>query len=273
MKTTTFALAAIVGFASGAVAQESTFANQDRATDAVTAVEKGIQDSYDRGMSSFGNAGRALGWNGSISASLTATQGNTDTMDLGLGMRLSYYDGTNGHRIALARAYSETSGNATKDEALFGYDYTRDFGSRMYGFGKVTVAYDAADTYKYDAFVGAGVGYRVMDTASVQWSVQAGPGFRYAETTAGAVAIDEAAVAVSSYYSNQLTPTLFLTNDTDVLWSETAMKVTNELGLSVSMTDSLALRTGLTTTWDENPMAGYKPTNHTLGASVVYSFN
>lgn len=274
MNKTTFALTAVASLVAGAaIAQDTTFTNQDRAVDAVEAVEEDIQDSYDRGMSAFGNAGRTLGWTGSISARMTATSGNTDTLDMGLGMRLSYYDGTNGHRIALARNYSEKDDAVSKDEALFGYDYTRDFGSSMYGFGKLSVVYDAADSYKYDAFAGIGIGYRIVNSDRTQWSIQAGPGWRYAEDNAGVKQIDETAVAVSSYFSHELTSSVFLTNDTDILWSETATKVTNNLGLNVAMSDSLALRTSLTSTWDENPLNNFEPTGHTLGASVVYSFN
>lgn len=272
-KTNIFIAAAAASVVAGsAIAQQAPFEESRRVDRAIEAVEKQVEDSYDRDMSAFGNAGRTLGWSSSLSATMTATSGNTDTFDLGLGMRTSYYDGTNGHRISLARAFSQLDGATKKDEALFGYDYTRDFGSRMFAFGKLTVAYDMASSYKYDGFLGAGLGYRVIDTDKVQWSVQGGPGYRYAESADGTAEIKETAVALSSYYSNQLTDTVFLTNDTDVLWSEAATKVTNELGLNVAMSDALALRTSLTSKWDENPLSGYEPASNTLGMSVVYSY-
>ncbi|PIE09668.1 MAG: hypothetical protein CSA72_11340 [Rhodobacterales bacterium] len=272
-RTNIFIAAAVASLTAGAAVAQDAFVNQDRTTDAIENIEENIQDSYDRDVATFGNAGRALGWSGSLSASTSMTSGNTDNVDVAAGMRLNHFDGKNGHRIALAYGFSDKDDTTTKDELLFGYDYTREIGSNLYAFGKTTVAYDKFDTYKYDAFLGAGVGYRIVNTGKTQWSIQGGPGYRYAEDNAGNAVIEEAAVSLSSYYSNKLTPTVFLTNDTDVLWSETDTAVKNELGVNVAMTDALALRTSLTTEYKDNPAPGYKHTDNTLGMSVVYSFN
>lgn len=273
-KTNVFVVAAAASLVAGAAAaQQTAFDNADRTTDAVAAVEEQVEDSYDRGMSAFGNSGRTLGWTGSVSASMTASKGSVDALNLGMGARLGYYDGTNGHRLSIARNYKQADGATTQDEALFGYDYTRDFGDRLFGFGKASVAYDAFSDTKADVFLGAGVGYRVIDSAKVQWSVQGGPGYRYAIAGDDSVVAKEVAVAVSSYYSNQLADSLFLTNDTDILWSENMTTATNELGLSVAMTDALALRTSLTTKFAGDKIGSLASTNNTLGMSVVYSFN
>lgn len=266
--------AALAGMtASAALAQDAVFTNQNSANDTIKDLDESIQNDYDRDVAAFGNAGRPLGWTGSLSARATATSGNTDNTDMGVGMRVNHFDGTNGHRVNLAFSFSEKDNVTTKHELLFGYDYTRDFANNLYGFGKATVAYDKFDSYKYDAFLGAGLGYRVIDTNKTQWSVQAGPGYRYAEDNNGVAVIEDAALSVSSYYSNKLTPTVFLTNDTEILASKTEKSVTNELGLNVAMTDALALRTSLTTEYDSDPKPGFKNTDNTLGLSVVYNFN
>ncbi len=275
MKTTYRLLLAstILGFAgTAAMAQTTTFNTDDRLDTQLEDLSEEIEEDAERDLSRFSNEGRPLGFNGSISARGTATSGNTDTGDLGLGARLGYFDGVNGHVMRLSYIYGEVDGDTDTNSLLAGYDYTRDLTDVFYGFATATVAYDEIGPFENDAFVGAGVGYRVFNTADLQWSIQAGPGYRYLKDQSGEE-FDEAALLVSSNYFNRVTPDIFLTNDTDVLASETDTAVTNEFGVNVSMTNALALRTSLLTEYHTDPLPGFDDTDNTLGVSVVYSFN
>lgn len=270
---TLFIAAAFSSFVAGAASAQSTaFDNQDRVTDTIEDIEEDIEDDFDRDTRTFGNEGRVLGFTGSISARATATDGNTDTADIGIGARVGFFDGVNGNDVTLAYTYGADNGDTTENSVLAGYDYTREFGSNLFGFGKLVVAYDEFGSFERDAFVGAGLGYRIFNTEALQWSVQAGPGYRVAKDSAG-TEIEEFAFSVSSDYLTRFSDTLFLTNDTDVLASDSDTYVTNELGLNVSMTDTLALRTSILTEYRSNPQPGFVSTDNTLGVSVVYTFN
>jgi putative salt-induced outer membrane protein len=59
--------------------------------------------------------------------------------------------------------------------------------------------------------------------------------------------IPDVAFSVSSNVFKSLSDATYVTNDTDVIYSETATTVTNELALNVAMTETLSLRTSLTT--------------------------
>jgi putative salt-induced outer membrane protein len=59
--------------------------------------------------------------------------------------------------------------------------------------------------------------------------------------------ISDVAFSVSSNVFKSLSDATYVTNDTDVIYSETATTVTNELALNVAMTETLSLRTSLTT--------------------------
>lgn len=242
-------------------------------SDSVKTIEDDVRDDLKRDTTAFGNTGRKMGWDGSISARGTLSRGNTDTLDAGVGARFGYFDGLNGHRFALSYNFSKADKKTTKNEALLGYDYTREIGASAYAFGKATLSYDKFDSYKTDAFVGAGMGYRVMNDAKMQWSVQGGPGYRYATDNNGDAVIKQAALSASSYFTYNLSEGVSLFNDTDVLYSKKSTNVKNELGLSVAMTDSLALKTSLTSEWDSNPFNNFKAADNTLGVAVVYSFN
>lgn len=265
--------AVIASFVAGsAFAQTTAFGNQNRVDDALENLNDDITDDFDRDVNAYGNEGRELGFTGSLSLRGTATDGNSDTIDLGVGAKFGFFDGLNGNDVTLVYSYSEDDTVRTENSVLFGYDYTREIGANTFVFGKAVYAFDEFSSIERDALVSAGLGYRIFNTNALQWSVQAGPGYRMA-TDANNNDIEEAAVSVSSDYLTRFSDTLFLTNDTDILASDSDTYVTNELGLNVSMTDTLALRTSILTEYRSNPLPGFESTDNTFGVAVVYTLN
>jgi putative salt-induced outer membrane protein len=246
----------------------------DRNEDLVEDIEEDAERDLDR----FGNEGRAEGFSGSFALRGIAQTGNTESTDVGIGSDLNYVWGPNGLELNLNYAYSD-SDDATggTDESLFyNLEYTRDFTPVTFGFAKIQGSANGATDAEFesDTFVSFGAGYRIYNDAERQWSVQAGPGYRFASINNIASAdVSEGAFGVSSDYAHKLTETLFLTNDTDVIWSESNTKVYNDLALSVAMTDSLALRTSILTEYTSDVTAPAKNTDNTFGVSLVYSFN
>ncbi len=280
--TNVFVAATIASFVGGAaMAQQSIFT--DPTEDRIEDLQEDIDDDFERDVEVFGNEGRALGFTGSISARGTATSGNTDSTDIGVGTQLGFFDGVNGHKLALSYVYGEDDAGVTTEDSLFAtYDYTRDFSTNFFGFAKIQAQYDgeAEDgAFEDDAFVGFGVGYRIFNSPDMQWSVQAGPGYRVANLSDPegvfdtVTDFDEAALSLSSDYYTRISPTVFVTNDTDILSSESDTSVINELGLNVSMTDQLALRTSLLTEYHTDPLGDADDTDNTFGLSLVYTFN
>lgn len=274
MFSRTLTALALIG-ATPLAAQDSTvFNGQDAVADNVEAIEEQVQDDFDRGREArdFGpNQGR-LGWSGSLAATANATSGNTDTAAMGIGARLGYFDGTNGHDFRLSYRYAEDEGDATANTLAASYDYSRFFTPDFFAFGKLSTKYDEFGPFERDSFVGAGIGYRFVNTADVVWSVQAGPGFRVAEESNGN-RIEEAAGLLESKLFWSLSDDVFLSNDTAVLFSEADTAVSNDLGLNVSLSRALALRTSLRSEYHSDPLPGAEEWDHALGVSLVYSFN
>lgn len=267
--TTTLSTAALLSALTGTAAAQ---ALGDSAVDTrLETLNDDITDDFSRDDSPFGNEGRALGWNGSMALQSSATSGNTDTASLGLGMNFGYYDGTNGYEVQLSYQYSEDDGDTTENSVLYDLEYTRDFASSYYGFAKLQGTVEELPFETSDNFLGAGIGYRIYDTRDIQWSVQAGVGYRLADLNA-LDDLGEGALSFSSNYYNQLNEAVSLTNDTDVITSDSGTLVYNDLGLNVSMTETLALRTSLVTEYDSDPEPGLVSTDNTYGVSLVYNF-
>ena len=81
------------------------------------------------------------------------------------------------------------------------------------------------------------------------------------------------AASVSSNFYRSLSQTSYVTNDTDVIYSESSTLVNNDLALNVAMTNTLSLRTSLTTSFDDSIDNDFGDASNTLGVSVVYNFN
>lgn len=246
----------------------------DRNEDLIEAIE----DDAERDLDRFGNEGRPQGFTGSVAMRAIAQTGNSESTDVGIGSDLNYVWGPNGIELQLNYAYSDDDDavGGTDESLFYNLEYTRDFTPVTFGFAKVQGSYDGATDAEFetDTFVSFGAGYRVYNTEDLQWSVQAGPGYRFAEfndITSGDVS--EGAFGISSDYAHKLTDTVFLTNDTDIIWSESNTKLYNDLALNVSMTDSLALRTSILTEYTSDVTAPAKNTDNTFGVSLVYSFN
>lgn len=278
MTNNTFIIAVISAFvATAGAAQTTAFSNADASVDSVEDLEEAIEEDRDRDIGRFGNEGRELGAYGSVALRGTSVKDDDGTTtDIGLGLRYGTYDGVNGIDVTATLAYGETDGVKTEDTLLAGIDYRRDLTSTVFAYGKIEAGFDnMADTagdFTQDVFVGAGLGYRIYNSADMQWSVQAGPGYRMAKRVDMAN-VSEAAASVSSNIFKGLTDTTYITNDTDVIYSETATTLVNELALNVAMTDTLSLRTGYTTSYNSETDADLSEGVNTLGVSVIYNFN
>lgn len=269
-KTIILAMATAGVTSTAALAQSALDASA--AEDRIETLNEDIEDDFERETPQFGNEGRATGFTGSFALQGSATSGNTDTATLGIGANMGYYDGLNGYDLQLSYQFSENEGVTDEDSLLYEFEYTRDFGRSYYGFAKLQGNVERLPFDTSDNFLGVGIGYRVFDSPTVQWAVQAGAGYRVAELDS-VDDLNEGALAVSSNYYNQFTDTVALTNDTDIISSDSDTVVYNDLGLNVSMTDTLALRTSVVTEYHTDPEPGKKDTDNTFGVSLVYSFN
>lgn len=267
------AVAALIAAAAPVAAQDLIGRDSvagDRNDDLIEA----IQDDAERDLDQFGNEGRAQGFTGSFALRGAASSGNTDTVDVGIGSDILYVWGQNGIELRLNYTYGEEDGDKSEESLLYGLEYTRDFNPRFFGFANAQGSVDGFSDFESDTFVSFGAGYRVFVEPDMKWSLQAGPGYRVAELRdVTRNDIDEAAFGIGSDYFAVLTDSVFLTNDTDVVWSESDTAVFNDLALNVAITDTLALRTSLLTEYHTDVAPGTKNTDNTYGVSLVYSFN
>lgn len=277
-KTGTIAALAIALATSGAFAQElmGTTALNDTLDDIDRDVAKDMARSQD--ASRFGNPEFRPGLSGSASLSYSGKTGNSESQDITIGTRLRYASGPMVQTLGIAIDFQEASNTATKEDIFMVYDANYYINDQFYVFALARIQTDglAGKTVngtlntnkKKDAFLGFGPGYRVVNTEQLTWRVQAGVGKSYTKDYLN-VSESEAAGIVSSRLFYSINENFFVTNDTDVLKSKSALRINNELGLNVKMTDAFSTRISYLSEYDDSRAT---KTDNKLGVSLVYGF-
>ncbi len=256
-----------------AVAQDSITGIRDlndRIEDIETAVADDMARSEDAARFAFPEF--RPGFSGSAALGYTARTGNTDAQEFNLGVRLRYAQGPFVQTLGVAADFAEDNGSKTKEDVFMVYDANYYLTDRFYLFGLARAERDGlamgAGEIARDGFVGVGPGYRVVNSEDMAWRVQAGVGVSYLQDGTGASTTEEGVIASSRFFY-QVSDSVFLTNDTDILNSSAALRASNDFGVNFKMTDTLSTRVSYLT--DYNDARDIK-TDNRLGVSLVVGF-
>ena len=271
-KLATVAALALALTTSGAMAQEllGTTALNDTLDD----IDRDVATDMRRGTdaSRFGNPEFRPGFSGSASLAYSGKTGNSESQDLTIGTRLRYASGPLVQTLGVAIDFQEAANTSTKEDIFAVYDANYYFNDQFYAFALARIETDglatAATDLKKDAFLGFGPGYRVVNTEQMTWRVQAGIGQSFLKYGVNR-SETEAAGIVSSRFFYAINENMFVTNDTDVLKSKAALRVNNEIGLNVKMTDAFSTRISYLTEYNDSRAIR---SDNKLGVSLVYGF-
>lgn len=253
---------------------QGTLIGTEALNDRIDDIEENVQDDFDESNDEarFANPSFRPGLSGSASLSYSGKTGENDSQDLELGARLRYASGQLVQNIGLAIEFSDFEGSTTQEDVFGVYEANYYFTDQFYAFalGRVVTdgLADEADEYQTDAFIGVGPGYRVVNTPDMTWRVQAGVGFSYLEDGLGDT-VDEVGYLASSRFYYRFNENMFATNDTDILSSDEALRINNDLGFNFKMTDAFATRISYLTDYNDSRATR---TENKLGLSLVYGF-
>ena len=259
---------------SGAARAQTDLTGVQSIDERIDDIDRTARIEIDRGYDPFrdGSAERRNGISGSASLGYTGKTGETNSSEFSLGARLRFANGPLVHNLGAILDFSETGSEKTKEDAFLIYDANYYFDNRLYGFVLGRLKYDGladtADDTRADGFVGIGPGYRILDTPDLSWRLQAGIGVSYLKDGDGNSDTETGYIASSRLYW-RMNETLFVTNDTDVLSSASALRINNDLGFNVKMTEAFATRVSYLTEYND---ARDTRTENKLGVALVYSF-
>lgn len=236
--------------------------NEDVAEDMARA-----EDTY-----RFGNPEMRQGMSGSASLGYSGKTGNNESQEFSAGARLRFAQGPLVQTIGLALDFADDSGVKTKEDVFGVYDANYYFNDKFYGFVLGRIELDGlaagAGDVKTDAFLGFGPGYRIVNTEQMAWRVQAGLGVSYLKDGADNSDTETGYIASSRFFY-KFNDNIFATNDTDVLKSDSALRVNNDLGVNFKMTDAFSTRVSYLTEYNDSRAIR---TDNKVGLSLVYGF-
>jgi len=260
--------------AGGAAFGQTTLTGTDALNDRIDDIDEAVADDLARSEDAarYGNPEYRPGLSGSASLGYSGKTGNNESQELSLGARLRHNSGNFVQTIGVVLDYAESGGTSTKEDVFGVYDANYYFNDRFYGFVLGRVETDglasAAGDVKTDAFIGVGPGWRIINTPETTWRVQAGVGVSYLEDGTGD-STTESAVIASSRVFHAFSPDLFMTNDTDILSSDAALRINNDLGLNYRMTDTFSTRVSYLTEYNDSRDIR---ADNKLGVSLVVGF-
>lgn len=241
-----------------------------RIDDISTDVAKQLARSQD--PSRFGNPDFRPGWSGNASVGYSGQTGNNEAQDFTAAGRLRYAAGQFVQTIGFAMDYADAAGVRSKEDVFAVYDANYYINDKFYGFvlGRIQtdgLANTALDV-KTDAFLGFGPGYRIINTEKVTWRVQAGIGQSYLKDGVGDTNSEIGYIASSRVFYG-INENVFVSNDTDILKTNSALRINNDLGVNFKMSDAFSTRISYLT--DYNDSRATRADNR-LGVSLVFGF-
>lgn len=266
--------AAVLALGSTTGLAQTTITGISSVEDRIDDIDRAAAVDLDRGNDPFryGNPDYREGLSGSASLGYSGKTGATDSSEFSFGARFRVGSGRLVQTMGVVIDYAESGSVKTKEDVFAIYDANYYFTESFYGFALGRIKSDGiaetADDVRTDGFIGVGPGYRIINTPDVSWRLQAGIGVSYLEDGLGNSDTETGYIASSRLFW-RLSETLFATNDTDVLKSDSATRVNNDLGLNVKMSEQFATRVSYLTEYNDSRAV---KTENKLGISLVYSF-
>lgn len=229
------------------------------------------------------------GWSGEASLTGSKTTGNTETTDLGLGVKLNKQGTTWGHSFNASADFGRVSGDTNKERYVLGYQIDRNLSDRLYVFGNADYFQDGFGAFKDGYFLGAGLGYKVVEPAPLGWDLTAGLGYRaqkprlpadLTQAQLDALIADDAigrqnelAVRGGSKLTYDFNDAVSLYNNSEVTWSDSDTYLWNELGLTANLMGNLAARASFRVDHHTDVIGTQEKTDTITRFGVVYTMN
>lgn len=227
----------------------------------------------------FGSQEARQGMSGSASLGYSGKTGNNESQEFSAGARLRFAQDRFVQTLGFVVDYSEANNVKSKEDVSAVYDANYYFTDKVYGFvlgrintdGLASVATpdnDPATALSKDAFLGFGPGYRIVNTDSIAWRLQAGVGISYLEYGDDNSTTESAGI-VSSRFFYKINDNVFASMDTDIVKSDSALRIGNDLGVNFKVTDAFSTRVSYLTEYNDSRSIR---ADNKLGVSLVYGF-
>lgn len=215
------------------------------------------------------------GWESELVTGLGLTDGNSETMQLNVGVGIKNISGDNESFLSAQYNYGESTADevesTTTDNAKASAQYNRKFSDATYGYLKANYLYDQIADIDYRVVVGPGLGQYLIQDDAASLAVELGVAWQ-AEEVSG-VEDDFSVLRVAQRYARQLSENSKVWQSLEYLpeLEDFGNYLLNfEIGAEAALTDASSLRVVFTDRYDSEPAAGTDDNDISLTAGLVY---
>jgi putative salt-induced outer membrane protein YdiY len=212
-------------------------------------------------------------WESSVSAGLSLTKGNSDTLLTTAAFKTRMKTPANEFMFGMDGAYGE-SDSVKNNETLHGVSqYNHLFGERFYGFFNLEGLHDGIADLQYRFTFSPGVGYYFVKTTNTTFASEFGPGL--ITQRLGDVDTTYATLRLAERFEHKLNDGARVWERAEILPQVNKLQnflVNAEVGAEAALTKTFSLRVTLQDNFVDQPAPGRKKNDVKLISGVVYKF-
>lgn len=225
-------------------------------------------------------------WSGEGSVSAGVNTGNTDTSDVGIGVKMSRETQIWRNSAEFLADYGTKNGDKTKNRFFLSGQADRTMNDNLFGYGRISHEEDEFSGFNSRSFIGGGLGYQVFDNDALIWYLEGGAGLKYDRVRSRRVAgsggaepqiipsynDESVSLTASSRFSYRVNEGVRLGNNTNLIYADVSTQVVNKSTLTASLTKALSARFSFEVRHDSDPQQGFEKTDTATRMSLVYAF-
>lgn len=234
----------------------------DRAQPAWTGAAHGLAGALASGQSDA--------WDGRVKLGARFDSGNSSRQDYTAGLEIERALDGWGFEGLLEYAYSEADGEVGRDQLLASARGEREAGDRFTYYAAADYEQDALAGFDWTAFLGAGLGYRVLDSEARSLVLRAGPGARFLSEPGRDVEA-EAALDLGADFSAALTESVVFASETAFLVADSS-RADQRFSLVTALGELWALEFKVHYRHEFEPEPGFEEGDTRTDLSIVREF-
>lgn len=213
-------------------------------------------------------------WTGEGALNAGVTTGNTETTDFGVAVKIKHQGDQWTQAGEFVGDFAETDSIETKNRLFAAGQVDRVFDDHWSGYGRLSWERDEFSGFDNRYFIGLGAAWQVVDEDATTWTLEGGPGYKIDEVRATLIdpATTEESIGVraGSRFSHKVNENVTVSNDTEIVYSQTSTQVTNIIALTADLWGNLGARVSLDVRHDTDPLPGFEATDTATKVSLVY---
>jgi len=214
--------------------------------------------------------GRSDLWEGRASLGLRFDSGNADRADYSVGLEVKRKLAGWGFDGSADYAYSEVRNRVGRDELNLAARGERELGERWTAFLAGDYEQDALSGFDHNAFLGGGLGYRLLDRETTTWTLRAGPGARFLAPE-GRPSFVRPAGDFTSDFTTQIADNVALELDTHLLVSDNS-RAEQTAKLVTGLGEVWAFEIKYRYRYEFDPEPGFEEADTRADVSIVREF-